>query len=82
MTTDCRKALALDSGSVKGHYLLGLALLRSDDADEAVRHLDKALDLARGGNGGPTMVEVREVPASTSVTDPPYRRPASSINLF
>jgi STIP1 family protein 1 len=42
---------------VKGHYLLGLALLRCDDADEAVRHLDKALDLARGGNGGPTMVE-------------------------
>ncbi|KAL5982792.1 hypothetical protein ACLOJK_016869 [Asimina triloba] len=69
---DCRKALQLDSTSVKGrdrgyveerlcsihaHYMLGLALLERQEYAEGVKELEKALDLGRGANCNSYMVE-------------------------
>ncbi|BBN08494.1 STIP1 homology and U-box containing protein 1 [Marchantia polymorpha subsp. ruderalis] len=55
--SDCRKALELDKDSVKAHYMLGLALLQSQQYREAVKQLEKALELGRGGKPGTYMVE-------------------------
>ncbi|KAL3688290.1 hypothetical protein R1sor_014599 [Riccia sorocarpa] len=54
---DCRKALELDKDSVKAHYMLGLALLQSKQYGEAIKQLEKALELGRGGKPGTYMVE-------------------------
>ncbi|KAL2630393.1 hypothetical protein R1flu_015079 [Riccia fluitans] len=54
---DCRKALELDKDSVKAHYMLGLALLQSKQHGEAIKQLEKALELGRGGKPGTYMVE-------------------------
>lgn len=54
---DCKKALELDNTSVKAHYMLGLALLRRKEYADAVKQLEKALDLGRGGIPGNYMVE-------------------------
>ncbi|XP_068648145.1 LOW QUALITY PROTEIN: E3 ubiquitin-protein ligase CHIP-like [Aristolochia californica] len=54
---DCRKAIKLDSNSVKGHYMLGLALLQREEYAEGVKKLEKALDLGRGANPKGYMVE-------------------------
>ncbi|XP_058097510.1 E3 ubiquitin-protein ligase CHIP [Magnolia sinica] len=54
---DCRKAIELDGSSVKGHYMLGLALLERQEYAEGVKELDKALDLGRGANPNGYMVE-------------------------
>ncbi|OVA05821.1 U box domain [Macleaya cordata] len=54
---DCRKALQLDSNSVKAHYILGLALLQREEYAEGVQQLEKALDLGRGANPMSYMVE-------------------------
>ena len=54
---DCRKALKLDSSSVKAHYMLGLALMQREEYAEGVKELDKALDLGRGENPKSYMVE-------------------------
>lgn len=55
---DCRKALELDNKSVKGHYMLGLALLHHQQYGRAVAELEKALDLGRGVTAGTSyMVE-------------------------
>lgn len=44
---DCRRALDLDSSSVKGHFFLGQALHEMEHYDEAVKYLQRASDLAR-----------------------------------
>ncbi|KAH9323037.1 hypothetical protein KI387_017676, partial [Taxus chinensis] len=44
---DCRKALELDKVSVKALYLLGLAMLESKQFVEAIRLLDKAMELSK-----------------------------------
>ncbi|XP_077527144.1 E3 ubiquitin-protein ligase CHIP-like isoform X1 [Haemaphysalis longicornis] len=44
---DCRRALELDSSSVKGHFFLGQALQEMKYYDKAVKHLQRASDLAR-----------------------------------
>lgn len=44
---DCRRALDLDPSLVKGHFFLGLALLELEFYDEAVKHLQRAVDLAK-----------------------------------
>ncbi|KAG9457042.1 hypothetical protein H6P81_001550 [Aristolochia fimbriata] len=54
---DCRKAIELDGNSVKGHYMLGLALLQRQEYVEGVKELEKALDLGRGANPKGYMVE-------------------------
>ncbi|GAV70766.1 U-box domain-containing protein/TPR_2 domain-containing protein/TPR_11 domain-containing protein [Cephalotus follicularis] len=54
---DCRKALLLNHNSVKGHYMLGLALLQKQEFTEGVKELEKALDLGRGANPTSYMVE-------------------------
>ncbi|XP_044502995.1 E3 ubiquitin-protein ligase CHIP-like isoform X2 [Mangifera indica] len=54
---DCRKAIQLDHKSVKGHYMLGLALIKNKEYSEGVRELQKALDLGRGANPKGYMVE-------------------------
>lgn len=54
---DCRKALELDSNSVKAHYMLGLALLQRQEYGEGVKELERALDLGRGENPKGYMVE-------------------------
>eukprot|EP00249_Psilotum_nudum_P017149 c26182_g3_i1 orf=428-1378(+) len=54
---DCWKALELDKKSVKAHYMLGLALLQSERYEEAVKQLEKALELGRGGKPTNYMVE-------------------------
>ncbi|KAF3435911.1 hypothetical protein FNV43_RR23003 [Rhamnella rubrinervis] len=54
---DCRKAVRLDNNSVKGHYMLGLALLQRKEYAEGVKQLEKALDLGRGANPKGYMVE-------------------------
>ncbi|XP_024932733.3 E3 ubiquitin-protein ligase CHIP isoform X2 [Ziziphus jujuba] len=54
---DCRKAVQLDNNSVKGHYMLGLALLQRQEYAEGVKELEKALDLGRGADPKGYMVE-------------------------
>ncbi|XP_075515673.1 E3 ubiquitin-protein ligase CHIP-like isoform X1 [Primulina tabacum] len=54
---DCRRAVELDHHSVKGHYMLGLALLQRKVFAEGVKKLEKALDLGRGANPNGYMVE-------------------------
>ncbi|KAK1119012.1 hypothetical protein K0M31_013785 [Melipona bicolor] len=44
---DCRRALDIDPCLVKGHFFLGLALLEMELVDEAVKHLQRAVDLAK-----------------------------------
>lgn len=55
---DCRKALELDKSSLKAHYMLGLALVQTKQYGEAVKQLEKALELGRGGTPANDMVEV------------------------
>ena len=38
---DCKRALDIDSGLVKGHFFLGQALLEMDSHDEAIKHLQR-----------------------------------------
>lgn len=45
--SDCRRALDMDGSLVKAHFFLGQALLEQDLLDEAVKHLHRALDLAK-----------------------------------
>jgi len=44
---DCRWALDIDPCLMKGHFFLGLALLELDLFDEAVKYLQRAVDLAK-----------------------------------
>ncbi|XP_063979912.1 E3 ubiquitin-protein ligase CHIP [Diachasmimorpha longicaudata] len=44
---DCRHALDMDPCLVKGHFFLGLALLEMEAYDEAIKHLQRAVDLAK-----------------------------------
>ncbi|CAD6215915.1 GSCOCG00000732001-RA-CDS [Cotesia congregata] len=44
---DCRRALDMDPCLVKGHFFLGLALLELEAFDEAIKHLQRAVDLAK-----------------------------------
>ncbi len=44
---DARRALEKDSNLVKGHFYLGKALLERESTDEAIKHLQRASDLAR-----------------------------------
>ncbi|KAL3272392.1 hypothetical protein HHI36_013869 [Cryptolaemus montrouzieri] len=45
--TDCRRALDMDPCLVKGHFFLGQALLELESYDEAIKHLQRASDLAK-----------------------------------
>lgn len=45
---DCRKALELDNNSVKARYMLGLALLGTQEFAGGIKELEKAYDLVRG----------------------------------
>eukprot|EP00096_Caligus_rogercresseyi_P005461 TRINITY_DN2093_c0_g1_i1.p1 TRINITY_DN2093_c0_g1~~TRINITY_DN2093_c0_g1_i1.p1 ORF type:complete len:283 (+),score=93.67 TRINITY_DN2093_c0_g1_i1:145-993(+) len=45
--TDARSALEKDPNFVKGHFYLGKALLENENYDEAIKHLTRALDLAK-----------------------------------
>ncbi|PON75085.1 Histidine triad (HIT) protein [Parasponia andersonii] len=54
---DCRRAIQLDNSSVKGHYMLGLALLERKEYAEGIKELEKALDLGRVANPKGYMVE-------------------------
>ncbi|URD72932.1 Ubiquitin-protein ligase [Musa troglodytarum] len=54
---DCKRALQLDSHSVKAHYMLGLALLERQDFAGGIKELEKALELGRGANPASYMVE-------------------------
>lgn len=45
--TDCRRALDMDQSLVKGHFFLGQALLEIGSLDESIKHLQRALDLAK-----------------------------------
>lgn len=49
---DCRKALELDKSSLKARYMLGLALLQNNQYGEAIKQLEKALELGRGCEQG------------------------------
>ncbi|KAG0558174.1 hypothetical protein M758_10G009100 [Ceratodon purpureus] len=53
---DCKKALELDNTSVKAHYMWGLALLQRKEYGDAVKELEKALDLGRERIPGNYMV--------------------------
>lgn len=44
---DCRRALDMDQNLVKGHYFLGQSLLELEYFDEAIKHLQRACDLAK-----------------------------------
>ncbi|XP_024975276.1 E3 ubiquitin-protein ligase CHIP [Cynara cardunculus var. scolymus] len=54
---DCLKAVQLDHKSVKGHYMLGLALLQRQNFTDGIKALEKALDLGRGAHPNSYMVE-------------------------
>ncbi|XP_066250564.1 E3 ubiquitin-protein ligase CHIP [Euwallacea similis] len=45
--TDCRRALDMDPNLVKGHFFLGQALFELANLDEAIKHLQRALDLSK-----------------------------------
>ncbi|KAF5293607.1 hypothetical protein FQA39_LY03092 [Lamprigera yunnana] len=45
--TDCRRALDMDTSSIKGHFFLGEALVGTENFDEAIKHLQRASDLAK-----------------------------------
>lgn len=55
---DCRKALELDRHCVKAYYLLGLALVHYQQYEEAVKQLEKAMDLGRGLDGNYMVEEI------------------------
>ncbi|XP_076323133.1 STIP1 homology and U-box containing protein 1 [Tachypleus tridentatus] len=44
---DCRRALDMDSSSVKGHFFMGQALLELENFDDAIKYLQRASDLAK-----------------------------------
>ncbi|XP_063697381.1 E3 ubiquitin-protein ligase CHIP [Culicoides brevitarsis] len=44
---DCRKALEMDQNLIKGHFFLGLSLMELEYYDEAIKHLQRAHDLAK-----------------------------------
>lgn len=44
---DAKQALEKDPNLVKGHFYLGKALLERDNLDEAIKHLQRANDLAK-----------------------------------
>ncbi|XP_031628254.1 E3 ubiquitin-protein ligase CHIP [Contarinia nasturtii] len=44
---DCRRALDMDQNLVKGHFFLGQSLLELEYYDEAIKHLQRACDLAK-----------------------------------
>ncbi|KAI4341575.1 hypothetical protein MLD38_026285 [Melastoma candidum] len=54
---DCRRALELDHDSVKGHYMLGLALLQKEEYAEGVKELERAMDLGRGAHPRSYIIE-------------------------
>ncbi|KAK1437394.1 hypothetical protein QVD17_03185 [Tagetes erecta] len=54
---DSRKAVELDHTSVKGHYMLGLALVQREKYAEGIKELQRALDLGRGASPQNYMVE-------------------------
>ncbi|PWA50228.1 zinc finger, RING/FYVE/PHD-type, acetyltransferase A, auxiliary subunit [Artemisia annua] len=54
---DCRKAVQLDRNSVKGHYMLGLALLHREKYAEGIKELQRSLDLGRGADPHSYIVE-------------------------
>ncbi|KAM0051020.1 putative U box domain, tetratricopeptide-like helical domain superfamily [Helianthus debilis subsp. tardiflorus] len=54
---DCMRAVRLDPKSVKGHYMLGLALLQRENYAEGIKALERALDLGRGAHPNSYMVE-------------------------
>ncbi|KAK1428513.1 hypothetical protein QVD17_17348 [Tagetes erecta] len=55
---DCLRAVRLDPRSVKGHYMLGLALLHRDIYPEGIRALERALDLGRAHQDGHMVEEI------------------------
>lgn len=44
---DCRRALSVDVALIKGHFFLGQALLEMEHYDEAIMHLQRAMDLSK-----------------------------------
>ncbi|XP_076915214.1 E3 ubiquitin-protein ligase CHIP-like [Bidens hawaiensis] len=54
---DSQRAVRLDHKSVKGHYMLGLALLEREVYAEGIKALERALDLGRGAHPNSYMVE-------------------------
>ncbi|XP_076914267.1 E3 ubiquitin-protein ligase CHIP-like [Bidens hawaiensis] len=54
---DSRRAVQLDPKSVKGHYMLGLALLQREQYNEGIKALERALDLGRGAHPHSYMME-------------------------
>ncbi|XP_037489301.1 E3 ubiquitin-protein ligase CHIP-like [Triticum dicoccoides] len=54
---DSRRALVLDDTSVKGHYLLGCALLLKGNCALTVKEFDKASDLLKSSNSRDKMAE-------------------------
>eukprot|EP00899_Mesostigma_viride_P002545 jgi/Mesvir1/12291/Mv00496-RA.2 len=71
--SDSRQALALDVSSVKAHYLIGMCLLHGEqpDLETSIRHLEKALDLARSKrrNQGATLASEVENDAYKALSD-------------
>ncbi|XP_039803070.1 E3 ubiquitin-protein ligase CHIP-like isoform X2 [Panicum virgatum] len=54
---DSRRALALDDSLVKGHYLLGYALLDKEEFALAIKELEKALNLLKSSSSTDKMAE-------------------------
>ncbi|XP_050299193.1 E3 ubiquitin-protein ligase CHIP [Anthonomus grandis grandis] len=44
---DCRRALDMEPNIIKGHFFLGQALCEIGNLDESIKHLQRALDLAK-----------------------------------
>ncbi|KAI7749703.1 hypothetical protein M8C21_031737 [Ambrosia artemisiifolia] len=54
---DSRKAVELDHSSVKGHFMLGLALIQREKPTQGIKELERALELGRGASPQSYMVE-------------------------
>ncbi|TVU18423.1 hypothetical protein EJB05_34523, partial [Eragrostis curvula] len=54
---DSRRALALDDTLVKGHYLLGYAMLEKEEFPLAIKEFEKGLNLLKSTNSAANMIE-------------------------
>ncbi|EMS61841.1 E3 ubiquitin-protein ligase CHIP [Triticum urartu] len=72
---DSRRALALDDASVKGHYLLGCALLDKEDCALAVKEFEKV-------RGDPRLLKRSSSRTRVSEDDSSVSNPSPSFHCF
>ena len=81
MLEDSKRALALDSSSVKGAFMLGLGQLELGDDEVATKSLAKALELARESSSKEKeRFCLRDTPTSSSLLPLRKTPPPSTLH--